>query len=138
MLISSVDDNCYEQSGTLCKWVYEQTDNNETLANLSDWFINIPLQILLVVVIALVLTRLSKRWVARLVQRLLAPKTNPTDHLGKVGIDVPDTFAAPPDPRRASRVESASVVLTSTIIVVIWVIASLMIFGIAGIQLAPL
>lgn len=138
MLLSSADDGCYEQSGTLCKWVYDHTDDNEVLANLSDWFVETPLRILFVVIIAMVLTRLARRWVSRLARRLLAPETTATEHLGKVGIGVPDALTAAPDPRRESRVNSASVVLTSTIIVAIWAIAGLMILGVVGIDLAPL
>lgn len=138
MVSSPIDDNCYEQSGTLCKWVYDHTDENEVLANLSNWFVETPLRILLVVIIAMVMTRLARRWVLRLARRLLAPQTSATEHLGKVGIDVPDALTAAPDPRRESRVNSASVVLTSTIIVAIWAIAGLMILGVIGIDLAPL
>ena len=138
MVSSPIDDNCYEQSGTLCKWVYDHTDENEVLANLSNWFVETPLRILLVVIIAMVMTRLARRWVSRLARRLLAPETSATEHLEKVGIDVPDALTTAPDPRRESRVNSASVVLTSTIIVAIWAIAGLMILGVIGIDLAPL
>jgi small-conductance mechanosensitive channel len=138
VLLSSVDDTCYNQSGTLCRWVYEQTDQNETVANLANWFVDRPLQILLVVVIALVATRVAKRWVARLARRLLAPESDAGTHLQKVGIEMPDSLSSAPDPRRESRAASVSLVLTSTIIVVIWVIALLTILGIVGVQLAPL
>lgn len=138
MLFSTADDSCYDQAGTLCRWVYDRTDQNETLAVLTNWFIDKPFRILMVVVIALIATRLARRWVSRLVQRLLAPKASAGDRLEKVGIDIPDTLLAPPDPRRESRAASASVVLTSTIIVAVWAIALLTILGIVGVQLAPL
>ena len=135
---ASTDEPCYETTGTLCRWVYDRTDQNEELANLASWFVDRPLKVLLVVIVAMVLSRLARRWVKRLATRLLVPKRDSAERLGKLGIDLPDSLVAPSDPRREARATSASVVLTSTIIVAIWVIAALMIFGIVGIQLAPL
>lgn len=138
MTPASTDEACYDDTGTLCRWVYDRTDQNETLANLADWFVDKPLQIVVVAVIAMVLTRLARRWVRRLATRMLAPKRDATDRLGKIGIELPASLVAADDPRRESRANSASVVLTSTIIVTIWVIAGLTILGIVGIQLGPL
>ncbi len=138
MSLATTDDPCYEQAGSLCRWVYEHTDENETLAGLVDWFVHQPLQILLVLAIAITLTFVSKRWVRRVIPRLLAPKSDPAGQLGRLGIDLPASLTPRRDPRRESRAASASVVLTSTIVVTIWVIASLTILGIVGIQLGPL
>jgi len=135
---AATNEPCYEQTGTLCRWVYDRTDQNETLANLTSWFVDKPAQITLVVVIALVLTRLARRWVRRLVTRILTPQIDASERLGKIGIELPQSFTPTPDPRRESRAASASVVLTSTTIVTIWVIALLTILGIIGVQLAPL
>ena len=118
--------------------MYDRTDQNENLANLASWFVDTPLKIMLVLVIAMSLTRLSKRWVRRLVTRLLTPKSDVSDRLGKIGIGLPAALTVTRDPRREARAASASVVLTSTIIVTIWVIAALMVLGVVGIQLAPL
>jgi small conductance mechanosensitive channel len=122
----------------LCRWVYDRTGENANLANLSNWFIDKPLRIMLVLVIAFVLSRLARRWVRRLVTRLMTPKTDALDRFDKLGIEVPELLAPTDDPRREARAASASVVLTSSIIVVIWVIALLTMFGVVGIQLAPL
>jgi small-conductance mechanosensitive channel len=118
--------------------VYDHTGQNEALAELTDWFLYKPVQILLVVVAAIVLIRIARRWVRRVVQRILVPKSDASAQLGRLGIDLPTSLAAPPDPRREARASSASVVLTGTIVMSIWVIAGLMILGIIGIQLAPL
>ncbi len=118
--------------------MYDNTNQNETLANLSNWFIDKPLQVLVVLVVALILSRLARRWVRRLVTRVIAPETDPGQRLGKLGIEIPESLTVEPDPRRESRAASASVVLTSTIIAAIWVIALLTVLGIIGIQLGPL
>lgn len=130
---------CYEQSNTLCRQVYDWTDGNETAANLTNWFVDKPFQILLVLLIAWLLARLSRRWVRRFVTRVVAPERSSADRLEQFGIELPKALAAPErDPRRASRANSISIVLTSTTIVLIWVIAGLTILGIVGIQLGPL
>ena len=130
---------CYEQTGNLCRQVYDWTGGNEAAANLANWFIDKPVQVLLVLVVAWVLARLTRRWVRRFVTRVVAPATSSTERLGKLGIELPGVLAASePDPRRESRANSISIVLTSTTIVTIWVIAGLTVLGIVGIDLGPL
>jgi len=136
-MAASSDQQCFETTGSLCRWVYDNTGQNADLANLVNWLVDKPLQIMLVLLIALVLTAMARRWVKRITTRLLNSPTDGVAGLGRLGIDLP--FSMPkPDPRRQARAESASVVLTNTIVVSIWVIAALMICGIVGIQLAPL
>ncbi len=137
-LLASAD-ACYEQSGTLCSWVYDRTGGNETLATLTDWFVDKPIRVLIVIAIAYVASRLARRWVRQLVQRVVEPKTSPIERLERIGIDVPDSLEpSEPSARRSARAHSISVLLTSTLVVTIWVIALLTILGIIGIDLAPL
>lgn len=132
-------DPCYEQTGTLCRWVFDQTDGNETAANLADWFIDKPVQILIVLVVAWVVARLARRWVKRFVTRVVAPERSSTERLERFGIELPEAFQPlAQDPRRSSRANSISIVLTSTSIVLIWVIAAMVVAGIVGIELGPL
>ena len=138
MKLLATADACYERSGNLCSWVYERTGQNETLAQLADWFIDKPFRILLVVAITFIVSRLARRWVNRLVERIMVPKTTPTERLERIGIDVPTSLEPQPSARRQSRANSVSVLLTSTLIVLIWTIALLTILGIVGINLAPL
>ncbi len=133
---TAADEPCYEQTGTLCRWIYDRTDQNETLANLTSWFIDRPLRIVVVVVIAWVAIRLARRWIARLVQRAVAPSQAPLERLG---IELPESLSPTiRDPRREARANSISVVLTSTTVVVIWVLAAMTVLGIVGIELGPL
>lgn len=139
MEIPRASEPCYEQSGSLCGQVYEWTDGNETAANLADWFVDKPVQVLVVIAIAWVLARLARRWVRRFVTRVVAPTVSNTQRLQQFGIELPGALAAAePDPRRAARADSISVVLTSTTVVAIWVIAGLTMLGIVGIELGPL
>lgn len=140
MEIPRASDACYEQTGSLCRQVYDWTDGSETAANLANWFIDKPVQIVLVLIIAWILIRLARRWVRRFVTRVVAPPVSSTQRLEQLGIELPRALSATsePDPRRAGRANSISIVLTSTTVVAIWVIAGLTVLGIVGIQLGPL
>lgn len=140
MDIPRASDACYEQTGSLCRQVYDWTDGSETAANLANWFVDKPVEILVVVVISWVLVRLARRWVSRFVTRVVAPEVTSTQRLEQFGIELPRALSATsePDPRRAARANSISIVLTSTTVVAIWVIAGLTVLGIVGIELGPL
>jgi small conductance mechanosensitive channel len=139
MSLVTASQECYERSGSLCSWVYDRTDQNETLATLADWFIDRPLKIVIVLAISWIVARLAKRWVKRLVTRLVNPVERPTERLEKLGIELPSAFEPTVrDPRSSSRANSISVVLTSAVVVTVWTIALLTILGIIGIQLGPL
>jgi small-conductance mechanosensitive channel len=130
------DQPCYEEGGNLCSWVYDRTGDNETLANLSHFLVDRPLRILLVLLVAWILAWLARRWVKRLVGQMVADNAS---RLGRLGIELPKSVVPTVrDPRRESRAASISVVLTSTVVTSIWVIAGMIILGIVGINLAPL
>ena len=80
-----------------------------------------PLGVLLVLVLAFVLTRVARRVIRRLADRL------------KVGA-TPGTTAA----RRDQRADTIAGVLRSTVSVLIWTLALIIILGKLGIELAPL
>lgn len=132
-------DACYEQTGSLCRWVYDTTDGNEVAANLANWFVDRPFRVVVVLVIAWIASRLARRWVRRVVTRAVAPSRTSAERLQQLGFGLPDVFAPiEPDPRRAGRANSISIVLTSTVVVAIWVVAMLTMLGIVGIDLGPL
>ncbi|MEO6653052.1 MAG: mechanosensitive ion channel family protein [Ilumatobacteraceae bacterium] len=139
MDVLSASTPCWEESGTPCRLAYDLTDGNEAVANLTDWFLQKPLQILVVLALAWVLVRLARRWVRSFVTRVVAPNQSSADRLGRFGIELPGALAPiEHDPRRAGRANSISIVLTSTTVVAIWVIALLTVLGIVGIELGPL
>lgn len=130
---------CYEESASFCRWVYTTTGNNEALAGVADWFVDRPLKVLLVILVAFVANRLVKRAINRAVPRMVNPSEPAVERLERLGIDVPNMLArSVKDPRREARSASITAALTSTVSVVIWVIALLMVFGVIGIQLGPL
>jgi small-conductance mechanosensitive channel len=119
--------------------VYDRTGENESWANLTNWFVDKPIRVLFVVLLAWIASFVARRWVRRLVTRLVSPDETKTDRLKKIGISLPSAFGTTiRDPRRQSRAVSISAVLTSSIVVAIWTVAFLTILGIVGIELGPL
>lgn len=137
MLLANADE-CWEQPGSLCAWVYDNTDGNETAATLANWFVDKPLTIVLIVVGASILTLITRRWIKRLIARVGAPRVPSIERLEQLGIDIPLPLAIEPSLRRESRAHSVSVLLTSTLVATIWVIAALMILGAFDLDVAPL
>lgn len=123
----------------MCRFVYDHLGQNETLAEISTWLVDRPFRILLILLLAWILSLLARRWVKRLVSRLVAPPTNPVERLERLGIDVTAKLAPNfYDPRRESRAASISAVLTSTLVVSIWTVAVITLLGTVGLELGPL
>ncbi|NND74110.1 MAG: mechanosensitive ion channel family protein [Ilumatobacter sp.] len=137
---SDLADACGDDPGFLCERVFDASGGNEALAASADWFIDRPLTVLLIIVVAWIVTRLARRYVRRVVRHLVAPDRAATAaRLQRVGIDDPSLLLSDEiDPRRESRASSISAVVGSTITVLIWVIALIMVVGELGIELGPL
>ncbi|MEY2974601.1 MAG: hypothetical protein RIR49_1021 [Actinomycetota bacterium] len=137
-------DACGDAPSSLCRWVYEATDGNETLAAMADWAVDRPLRILVVLLLAWVIARVARRLVRRIVRQVVAPDPQAAlarlDRLGIPGTGIIEE--RPDDPvaeaRRHARALSISNVLGSTIGVAIWTIAGITALGIVGIELGPL
>lgn len=104
----------------LCETVFRISGSNGA-ADVAD-AVSRPVGIVLVVVVAFVATRLTRRLIARLADRL------------KTGT-IPGTTAAL---RRNQRADTTAAVLRSTVAVVIWTVAVITILGDLGVELAPL
>ncbi len=145
----SLDDACGADPRLICETVFDLTGDNETAARIADWFIDRPLSILLIIVVAWVLTRVAKRALTRLVRRLVAPDREAVrQRLKALGVDRPELLVAegPADldakerleAQRESRALSISSVLSNTVVIAIWTIAFIMILGELGLNLGPM
>jgi small-conductance mechanosensitive channel len=139
-VVDPLIDACGEPPGWLCEQVYDWTDGNETAAKLANWFIDTPLSILLILLIAWVAARLLRRYLRKVVERIVMTDTSSTTaRLRQLGIDPGERLGAPKqDPRKAGRADSIASVVGSTVSVLVWVIALLLIVGELGIDLGPL
>jgi small conductance mechanosensitive channel len=133
---AALTDACGEDPGAICEAVHDATDS-EAWAKAADWFIGVPLTILVIVVVAWIIARLARRAVRRGVQRLIISNREATSWaLQRVGVET--AAATVTDPRREGRAAAISTVLASTATVVVWVIAFIMVLGELNVDLAPL
>lgn len=134
---SRLFDACGAEPSSTCRWVFEQTDN-EFLATATDWVINRPAKIILILLGAFVLSRIAKRAIRHLSSEITDATTS--DKLSGLRgsfagrLLVQESEAA----RAASRAETITTVLSSVASVVIWGLAALMILGELDIEIGPL
>lgn len=127
-----------DQASSLCLALYEWT-GNEVVARLGDSVILRPARVVLILVIALVVTRLSRRGLARFVAGLAGDRVQ--RRLGALSERAPSlvaTEAGAPSARAVQRAQSIGALLRSVTSVAVWCVAILMIMGELGLDLAPL
>jgi small-conductance mechanosensitive channel len=139
ILPSSVTDSCGADPSFVCERLYDLTDGDESLTELLDWLLGRPLSILFILFISWVLSIVARRYVRRLVKRLVDPDRDANARrLRVLGFDQPERLlGAEPDPRRNSRATSISNVVGSTLTVLIWTVAFILIIGEFGLELGP-
>ena len=142
MLLAPPDDDpaltdaCGETPGSVCEAVWDAT-GSEGWAKAADWFIGKPLKIVLILIVAFIVARLTRRWVRKGIRRLvMTQRAAGAWALQRVGID--SEPAAITDPRREARAASISAVVASSAAVLVWVVAGIMVLGELGVDLAPL
>ena len=129
-------DACGEEPKGLCEWVWERS-SNETLAGLADWVIGRPLTAVLILLVAWIVAKVVRRIVRKAIFKVMVvDRDAATRALQRVGV-AKDAVTID-DPRRTARATSIATVVTSTCTVAIWVIATLLVLGEIGIDLAPL
>jgi small conductance mechanosensitive channel len=128
---------CSTEPGNACKFVYEQT-GSAGLAELVDWFTDVPLQIIWVLVVAWVLNRVVRRAIRRFGDRIsgMAEKPGPRRFRSKSHPPFIDTGEI--NLRSAARAQTITGVLRSVATGVIGVFAVIYILGIMGWDLGPL
>lgn len=127
----------------LCEWTFERTDS-KSIAQIVDWLIGRPLSIVLILIGAWVLGRISRRYVRRVITSLMKPNLDLAKRrLAQIGVDRPDRLLGQADAdalvvaRRSARAASVAGVICSTVTVAIWVIAFILILGELGLNLGP-
>lgn len=131
----TITDACGEEPGNVCEFVWDATEN-EHLARAADWFIGRPLAVILILLVAWLLAWLARRALRRIVSRAVRADVAAGRALEKIGVTAPGLVVN--DPRREARAQSISAVLVSSVTVLIWVVALILVLGELGINLAPL
>jgi moderate conductance mechanosensitive channel len=134
---SGLIDACGRDPGAVCEAVWDATES-EGWAKVADWFIGKPLTILIILVVAFVVARVARRAVRKGVRRLvMTQRVAGTWALERVGIATPTTGTIT-DPRREGRATSIATVVASSVTVLVWTIATIIVLGELNVDLAPL
>ena len=143
--LRSLTDACGEEPGWICEWVFEATDGNERLAELSVWFIDRPLTILFILLIAWIVSRVLHRAIDRLVTKIVGRGAEIGQRsLERIGIEDTSLLLGSGEEEQArqlradARGRSIAAVLGSSVSVLVWTIALFLIVAELGIQLGPL
>ena len=132
---TDVEGSCGSDPSWLCETVYDLTNGNTVLPGVIDTIVKVGL----ILLVAWILTLVTRRYFARLVARLVAPDTSlATRQLARLGEGAAGLVPDDADPRRTARVHSISAVIGSTAAVIIWSIALITALGELGVNLAPL
>jgi small-conductance mechanosensitive channel len=133
---AGLTDACGEDPGAVCEAVWDAT-GSEGWSKAADWFIGRPLTIIVIVAVAWIASRLARRAVRKAVHRVMESNASARSWaLQRVGVDPTGTTVT--DPRREGRAAAISIVLGSSVSVLIWTIALIMVLGEFNVDLAPL
>lgn len=138
-------DTCGDGAGLLCEWVYERTEN-ATLARITDWLVERPLQVLILVIVALVVRRVVHKAIDRFVKHLVTSSERPADADDQTSPAVMAMRStggairniAGSSERVRQRALTLGTVLRSVATVAIFVIAGLMLLSEFDIDIGPL
>ncbi|HVL03668.1 MAG TPA: mechanosensitive ion channel family protein [Acidimicrobiales bacterium] len=128
---------CGENGGAACRYVFTETDNT-TLAQAVDFLLAKPLKIALIVVLALLATRIARRAIKRFVRSFEQPEVQRT--LGTIREKTPSALltTGPVNLRSAQRAGTIGAVMSSITTAVVWAIALFTILAEFGVNLGPL
>ncbi len=136
---------CGEEPRLLCEWVFDRTDD-ETWARLSDWVVDRPLRIMLIVVLAWFVNRVLRRAVTRFAEEV-AERSGP-DLLGEADnaeVDNPVLrtverlrLRSERETRAKRRAITLGAMMRSLVGLIVWGTAIVMILGELGVSLGPL
>ena len=128
---------CGEEAAPGCRAVLDATGNSQ-LAQVAKWLLDAPLTILLILVVAWIANRLTRRVIKRGLRQLSTGGIR--ERLGGVRRRTPEAFLETGETsmRGEQRIEALTSVLRSATTFVIWLIAGFMILGAVGVNIAPL
>lgn len=126
-----------EDPSRVCSRIYEWTDS-EVLAGLGEWLIDRPARIVLILVLALIVTRVLRRAIGHLSDRIRNTPKDPRLAQFRKLAGKEDNYDVAVAGRAPARAEAIEAVLKSIVSVVVWILAVLLVLGELNINLAPL
>jgi len=142
VLLSAVDPDalaraCSPDPGNACRWAFDLT-GNRVVAEVVDWFTDVPLQILWILAVAWVINRVLRRAIHRFGRRIQG--LSETEGAQRIRARTPSVFVATGEVnlRSAARAETITTVLRSIATGIIGTIAFIQILEVIGWNLGPL
>ena len=128
---------CGEDPAQTCRWVFDQTDN-QFLATATEWVVEKPLKVVLIALGAFIVSRLARRGVRGLANRIMATSTS--TRLARLRAQGPALLMGGEDEgkRSQARADTLTSVLSSIVAAVVWSVAILMMLGVFDINIGPL
>ncbi|NLV54351.1 MAG: mechanosensitive ion channel family protein [Acidimicrobiales bacterium] len=125
-----------DEQGGAHRWVLDRT-GSETWADVADWLVDRPLQILIVWIVAVVLVRVVRRLIRHFVRGLAdAAESKAVRQMRGRAPSV--LVPAEPSARAAARAETVTGVLRSTTSAVVYTFAAIYTLDVLGMNLGPL
>lgn len=131
-------DACGDPPGWFCSRAWELTEN-EAASKAVDWAFGAPLRALVILIAAAIVSRIARRGIQRMVGRAVSAPGLAAAGFEKLGLKAPSMLTpGVHDVRAEGRARTISAVTRSSVTVLIWSVALLLILGEFGVNLAPL
>jgi small-conductance mechanosensitive channel len=136
-----LQDACGSDPNLICEWVFEQTDS-EAWASIADWFLDRPLRVVLILVLAWLAARIGRR----IVSRFAAEAAERSTRARRAELDENPlllrvsrlTQQGQQTDRAEKRAVTLGAMLESLVSIIVWTTAVFLILGEIGISLGPL
>lgn len=132
-VLATLTDACGEDPGNVCEWVYDLTGENDGLTEVIDWLIARPLNVLLILLGAAIVSRLARRWIRRWTRSLVERGGQAASPTGVMVLS-----AGPASVRAATRAETIGAVMRGLATALVWTVAFFLVLGVLDVDLAPL
>ena len=127
---------CTSTPTWFCEGAWNLT-HNRMLARAADWFVTRPLVAAIVLLVAWVINRYTRKAVSAFVIRLSTSKQLANDAMLRIGLDRPES-ASEISARERSRASTLAAVSRACVSWFVWTIAVLIVLGTFNIDLGPL
>ena len=136
--LSNLDQACGTQKSWACQWVYDWT-GSDSWAGVADWVLAKPLAIALIIVVAIIVSRVARWLIGRSMRRLGQPGRR-TKHLEKLRERTPDALLSSEEwnVRTEARVHTITAVFRSLATGFVWFVATVWILDVIGVNFGPL
>jgi small-conductance mechanosensitive channel len=138
--VTPLEAACGSNPNLICEWVFEGTDS-EGWAKIADWFIDRPLRILFILVLAWIVARVLRAMVGRFATELAERGTKPAPEASENKLLRTVTRSAQREQhkvRAQRRAVTLGAMLESLVSILVWTTAAFMVLGEIGVSLGPL